>query len=177
MQGVSVRRVGVVVAVSLLAACRSSPEHERSGHTSDAQIPAAERWCVQETSSGACTIFGPSLITLIARPEDFDGKRVRVIGYVHFEFEGNGLYVSQDDYEHAITRNGVWIDPPLGFESDSGPTRAQRNDRYVIVEGTFSDRDRGHMGMWSGAIEHVERLEAWSATSAPPRAGFRDAAP
>jgi hypothetical protein len=146
-------------------------------HTSGAQKQPAERWCVQVDSTDACTMYGPSLITLIARPEDFDSKRVRVIGYVHFEFEGNGLYVSEDDYEHAITRNGVWIDPPAGFESDSGPTRRQPNDRYVVVEGTFSAQDLGHMGMWSGAIQHVKRLEAWSMTFGPPPAEVRGGAP
>lgn len=146
-------------------------------HTSGTQTQPADRWCVQVGSTDACTMYGPSLITLIARPEDFDGKRVRVIGYLHFEFEGNGLYISKDSYEHAIARNGVWIDPPAGFESDSGPARRQPNDRYVIVEGTFNAQDRGHMGMWSGAIEDVKRLEAWSVTSAQRPTGYRDAAP
>ena len=115
-----------------------------------------------------CARYGPSLLTLIARPELFDGKPVRVIGYVHFEFEGNGLYVSQDSYEHGVTRNGIWIDPPWEFESDSATARRQPNDRYAIVEGTFSAHDRGHLGLWGGALERVTRLELWE-PSGPPK--------
>jgi hypothetical protein len=149
----------------------------QSGRATEAQKSPAERWCAQVDAADACAIYEPSLITLIARPEDFDGKRVRLVGYVHFEFEGDGLYVSQNDYEHAIFGNGVWIDPPSGFESDSGPARAWPNDSYVIVEGTFSARDQGHMGMWSGAVRHVERLEAWQMMAAPPTAAFTEPAP
>jgi len=101
------------------------------------------------------------LVELIARPETYDGKRVRVIGFVNFEFEGNAIYLSADDWKHGVGRNSLWIDPPQGFESDSGPTARQPNRRYVIVEGTFNAKNRGHMGMHSGAIENVTRLDPW----------------
>ena len=50
-----------------------------------------------EREGGPCVLWGPSLIELIARPELYDGKRVRVIGFVNLQFEGNGLYVSRGD--------------------------------------------------------------------------------
>src|SRR4051812_16809265 len=49
-----------------------------------------------------------SLITLIANPATYDGKRVRVIGFLRLEFEGNNLYVAKSDYEAAISKNAVW---------------------------------------------------------------------
>ena len=125
--------------------------------------------CEEVDSSNKCDLWGPSLVDLIARPEAFDGKRVRVMGFVNFEFEGNGLYLSREDWQQGIDRNGVWIDPPLGFDSDSGPVRAVPNQRYVIVEGTFRATHRGHMGMWSGAIEQVTRLNPWPPTVLPTR--------
>lgn len=172
------RRVGIVAAVSLLVACHSpSTERTSSTRTNGANATSIQHWCVQVDSAGRCALYGPSLITLLARPEAFDGQRIRVIGYVHFQFESNGLYVSQDSYEHAITQNGLWIDPPPGFESDSAPARRQPNDRYVIVEGTLSAQDLGHLGMWSGAIQHVTRLEAWQMEFAAPPARGPGAAP
>jgi hypothetical protein len=32
---------------------------------------------------------------LIADPKRFDGQTVRVIGYLHLEFEGNAVYLSK----------------------------------------------------------------------------------
>ncbi len=121
--------------------------------------PHLEHRCEEKTSAGACTLYGVSLVELIARPELFNGRRVRVIGFVNVEFEGNGIYLSREDWRHAISRNGLWIDPP-----DSVRTPIQR---YMIVEGTFDAAHRGHMGMWSGAIRQVTRFEPWGAAEPP----------
>jgi hypothetical protein len=40
----------------------------------------------------------------------FDGKLVRVIGFLRLEFEGNVLYLHREDYIHSILGNGVWVD-------------------------------------------------------------------
>ena len=117
--------------------------------------------CQQADAHQRCQLWAPSLIELIARPELYDGRRVRVMGFVNFEFEGNGLYLGREDWERSIIRNALWIDPPPGFESDSGAARASPNRRYVIVEATFNARHRGHLSMFSGALENVTRLDAW----------------
>jgi hypothetical protein len=51
-----------------------------------------------------------SMIQLIARPDDFDGEYVRVIGFYRHEFEGNALYLHREDYEQGLTKNGLWMD-------------------------------------------------------------------
>jgi len=51
-----------------------------------------------------------SLINLIATPEQYDGKLVRVIGVGEVKFESNGLYFSKDDYKKVITKNAVWLE-------------------------------------------------------------------
>ena len=50
-----------------------------------------------------------SMIELIANPEKFDGKRVFVNGFVHFEFEGNGLYFHEEDYHNDLRQNGLTL--------------------------------------------------------------------
>ena len=100
-----------------------------------------------------------SLIQLIAQPEKFDRKPVRFIGFLRIEFEGTAVYLHREDFDHGISRNGVWIDIP------SDMTDRQRRDvnmRYVICAGVFSAANRGHMGMFSGAITNVRRIEFWS---------------
>ena len=99
-----------------------------------------------------------SLISLIAAPKEFDGKQVRIIGFARLEFEGNAIYLHQEDYLHGITKNGLWLDVELA----SKKAAMKANNRYVIVEGIFSMKDQGHFGMWSGSIQKVTRMDAWS---------------
>ena len=98
-----------------------------------------------------------TLVRLVATPEKFDGKLIRVIGFLRLEFEGNVLYIHQEDYEKAILGNGVWVDVnPLISKQ-----KAKLDLNYVLVEGVFSSTNKGHMDMWSGAISQVRRAELW----------------
>lgn len=101
-----------------------------------------------------------SLVSLIATPKEFDGKQVRVIGFARLEFEGNAIYLHRDDYLQGITKNGLWLD----VELPSKKSAARPNNRYVIVEGVFSMKDQGHLGLWSGSIQRVTRMAPWSAS-------------
>lgn len=152
----------------MVAACgveKTPPAVPREG-TGNAVIMRASRCAMIQGEKGPCILWGPALVELVTRPEEFDGKRVRVIGFVNFEFEGNGLYFSREDWRQGIATNSVWIEPPAGFDSDSGPPMRQPNRRYVIVEGTFRASLGGHFGMWSATLEKVTRLERWGPDSA-----------
>jgi len=96
-----------------------------------------------------------SLIQLIANPTAFDQKRVLVKGFVVLEFESQHLYLSEADAKHLVTRNSVWLDVSDALYA----RRAQFNRRYVLVEGTFNARRRGHLGLSSGEIENIGRFE------------------
>jgi hypothetical protein len=93
-----------------------------------------------------------SLLQLIATPEAFDGKYVRVFGFVRIEHEGTAIYLHREDAEHVLTKNGLWLE---GFRE------GQVADRYALVEGRFSVKNQGHLGLWSGAIEDITRMEPW----------------
>jgi hypothetical protein len=151
--------IAVVCGASVLLGCGATSSDQHVAQSMPDTLLLKMR--CDEVTESRCTLWGPSLVELIARPELYDGKRVRVIGFVNFEFEGNGIYISQEDWRRSIARNGLWIDPPSRFETDSGPSKVQPNQRYVIVEGTFNLRNPGHLGMWSGAIQRVTRLEPW----------------
>ena len=89
-----------------------------------------------------------SIINLIATPEQFDGKKVYVKGYAHFEFEGNALWLSATDFKNGIIKNAVWLDIPSGIEIDV----ASLQDRHVWVIGEFDTSRNGHLGAFSGTI-------------------------
>jgi len=128
----------------LLAGCAAQAQDE-------APYPPESR-CEQVAGDGSCTIYGVSLVELIADPQTWDGRRVRVVGYLNLEFEGDAIYLHQEDHAHSIHSNGLWV----GFASDT-PRQPACNRRYVLIEGTFSARHTGHMGLWSGAILDIDR--------------------
>jgi hypothetical protein len=98
-----------------------------------------------------------SLVRLIANPKDYDGKVVRVIGYARLEFEGNAIYLHQDDYKHSIYKNGLWMD----VSEDMLKRKAEFDRKYVLIEGTFDAKMTGHMGLWSGSIQKITRCQVW----------------
>ena len=112
--------------------------------------------------SHAADSIDVSVIQLIATPERFDGKRVRVIGFLNLEFEGNALYVHREDYDQAIAKNALWIDTtPQKTGSVSAFASKNLSNQYVIVEGVFDAKNTGHKGSFSGAIKEISRADRW----------------
>ena len=103
-----------------------------------------------------------SLYQLVATPERFDGKLVRVSGFIHQSFEHSGFYPHRQDYDQGVFRNGIWVQ--LG-DCSKGDENAL-SDTYVLLQGRFSSEDQGHLGMWSGALLDVTRCDRL-----PPRPG------
>ncbi len=102
-----------------------------------------------------------SLIQLIQHPETYHQKQVRVIGFASLKFEGKAIYVNKEDYDKAITKNGIWLDVELTDEV------RKNHEHYVLVEGTF-DKDRlGHLKLYSGTIKNIKRLELWQSGDKP----------
>ena len=95
-----------------------------------------------------------SLVNLISTPDRYDGKLVLVSGFLHLEFEGDGLYLYQDDFTHSQTKNGLWI----SFAANTATAAKAFSDSYVVVVGTFHSKNKGHMGLWSGSISDVSRI-------------------
>lgn len=104
----------------------------------------------------AADIENVSMIQLIAAPEKYNEKTIRVIGYMHLEFEGNALYLHREDFVRAIGRNSIWIDLT---ESQTKPS-SNLNDSYVVVEGIFSSTRKGHFGAWPGSLQ-ISKISSW----------------
>ena len=100
-----------------------------------------------------------TMTELIANPAKHEGQTVRVIGFLHLEFEGNVLYAHKEDFDHAILGNGIWVH----MASD----KRDLSDNYVLLEGRFTARRHGHMGMWSGELQDITRSMIWSSPKEP----------
>jgi hypothetical protein len=104
-----------------------------------------------------CVLYDVSIIELVARPEKFHGKSVAVHGFLNLEFEGNGLYLHEEDFKHSLYRNGLWMNVPRGWVD---ATKC-KNQSYVLIHGVFNAMNTGHMGLWSGALESVVECIPW----------------
>jgi hypothetical protein len=80
-----------------------------------------------------------SIVQLIANGQKYDGKLVRVIGFLRLEFEGNALYLHREDYETSIMKNGIWVD----VYSETTKQSKTLNMHYVLLEGIFRADDLG----------------------------------
>jgi hypothetical protein len=132
--------IGVVLGLALVACSGESRLDPRCGfYVSDDRT--------------TCDYYPVSIVQLVARPEEFDGAKVQLVGFVHLEFEGNAVYLSESDYTHSVTRNGLW----LSFEPGSlNPD--QINDRFCLIDATFDANSKGHLRLFSGSLERITRI-------------------
>lgn len=101
---------------------------------------------------------GASLIRLISNPDKFNGKLIRVEGFLTIAFEGTVMYFHKEDYDHGLYENGIWIE--ISKEDIVSDKFSSLNKKYVLLEGTFNSSNKGHFGKYSGAIEKITRAEA-----------------
>jgi hypothetical protein len=77
------------------------------------------------------------------------------MGYIHFDYESNGIYLHQEDMQHHLYKNGLWVSLKRGA-SETGC-----QDAYALIEGTFNMTYTGHLGLWSGAVTEITRCTKW----------------
>jgi len=92
------------------------------------------------TKDSVQTTTDVSIIQLISNPEKFDGKYVRLIGFVRLEFEGDAIYLHEDDYKYGLTRNGLWLDVSEDYYRKD---RQKFDQKYVLVEGPLAQNIGG----------------------------------
>jgi hypothetical protein len=96
-----------------------------------------------------------ALHALIGTPDLYDGQPVRVVGLCSFRFEGNAMWAAQEYRDSRITKNAVWL------SVGRNPELLPFDGHVMLVEGVFSAQNNGHLGLYSGAIEQISRIEPW----------------
>ena len=137
------------VFATLVTACASSTQ--TSNAYSPLFAPAGEPICIANQGN-ACQV---SLVSLIANPAKYAGKSVQVIGFATFEFEGNAVYLSKEAAEIGDAASAIWLD----IDGLATPNPEKLDRQYVLVAGTFDAENRGHIGMFAGALKAIVRLE------------------
>jgi len=99
-----------------------------------------------------------SLIQLIVTPDKFHEMQVRVEGVIRIQLEGNGLYLSKEHYVNRVHKNALWLETDESLLATASDELLKLNRSYVLVEGKFNKNKKGHLGMDSGTLEHVNRI-------------------
>ncbi len=99
-----------------------------------------------------------SLFQVLSNPERFHGKPVRLWGFLRVRFEGTGIYVTSEDANYVVNRNGLWVSFEGGSWKECGIRPERFDRRHVLIEGIFDKDDHGHLDAWSGAIHDVWRV-------------------
>jgi hypothetical protein len=103
-------------------------------------------------------LSNPSMVMLLAHLDRYHGRHIRTEGFLHVRFEDTAIYLSREDAEYLIGRNGFWVAfdrKTVPFEGGIGPK--QFDNKYVLVEGTFDRSGRGHGSSFQGTIK-VDRV-------------------
>ena len=161
-------RHAILLVVAFACGGADTPPPGSAPEESLATMAAPESDSCQADPAAGRPICLIPLARLLAWPQDYDGKQVNAMGFAHYEFEGNGLYLNRDDAEHWMTYNGFWLDPPNREVANSDSL----SDLYVLITGTFDANNKGHLGMWSGAIvdiTHAQRRPFRRLSRAPGR--------
>ena len=103
-----------------------------------------------------------SMIQLIANPDRYEGRLVRLIGVAHFAMEESALYLHREDAETLNSNNAVWLGASPGLTEEEYKALS---GAFVVVEGRFTAKAHGHLGAFPGELESVRRLQRISTRS------------
>ncbi len=80
-----------------------------------------------------------------------------VDGYLNLEFEGDAIYLHKEDYDYHMLKNALWV---RLSEKLHLPQNAQfYSKKHVSIIGRFNMHSHGHLSLFSGSIENVERID------------------
>ena len=106
-----------------------------------------------------------SVADILEDPAGYAGERVRVHGFLIFEFEGDSIWVDEAAFRNERYERGFWVDA-------RGLTVAERKSlsgRLAYVSGTLDIHKNGHLNLWAGTLGHLTAVEADAADTLEAR--------
>ena len=98
-----------------------------------------------------------SMVGLLSNPLWNHGNKIRTIGYLELEFEGNAIYLDKEFCQRRISKNAIWIQATNEMLED----KEYLNRNYVLIEGTYDYFNQGHFSLFTGSIKDITRIEVW----------------
>lgn len=139
----------IQTALLLLTVCGLQPTLAQDDKSPE--VPASDRLLVEKFPNSTSM---PSLVQVLANQDHFDGKTIRLSGFLTVGFEDSAIYLSKDDALYHITANGLWIE----FEQESpiANNATDFDNKYVVLSGKFKKGHRGHLSLWQGSLVEVK---------------------
>lgn len=103
------------------------------------------------------------LVRLLATPERYEGRKVRVEGFLSLEFEDTGLFPDQETWSAGLRSSSLMVDVPA-WASPAIMKSVTRH--YACVSGTFVAGNGPGYGYEGGSLIDVRQIE--------PQAGRAD---
>lgn len=94
-----------------------------------------------------------SLADVISNPQTYDGRHVRLHGFLILRFEGNALYISEADYRAERSDRSLWIDV-----SSRRPDASILSGKLAFVSGVIDTGNLGHLGLRPAALVNVSSM-------------------
>ena len=94
-----------------------------------------------------------SLVALLSDPAKHTGQFVRITGYLHLIYEGDGLFLHKEDYRQWIPANAIGLSIPARDMNKS------LNHEYVTVLGQFSGDPKLEHPIYGSRVLRVCRFE------------------
>jgi len=129
------------------------------------EFPEYNGPCRQRDAVGKCEIPIVSLINLFATPERFHNRKVEFRGTAWIEFEHVAIAFPRNsgaagsiwlEYNNEAIHNKADADRALRRFRD---WQTKYSGKSVIVQGIFDMTDKGHGGMYPGALHTISRIE------------------
>ena len=96
------------------------------------------------------------MVSLLANPKQYDNKVIRTIGFACLEYEGDALYLHEEDYQYQNYKNAL----ALRFAEGQLKQFKSVSLKHVIVEGTMY-ANGPESWEYAGAIGNITRFELW----------------
>jgi hypothetical protein len=109
----------------------------------------------QQEKQDVPRISGVSMIRVIANPSDFDGRQMRLMGYL----TGNGVDLSVGLYVSEVDGRNFNILNSIDVRVEHAEVR-NLFGKYVQLTGTFHAPYR--TTEYNGYLDHISRLKAWT---------------
>lgn len=112
-----------------------------------------------------------SMIELIARPDDYDGKNVTVSGIINIAYESDFLFLTQEDYRYGVLENSIglgWrcneLDLPAEtvYSPEFYDVMGDLSGVHVEIAGTFKKRELPADGFaWRGFLKDLKCIRCY----------------
>ena len=95
-----------------------------------------------------------TMIQLIANPEKYHGKYIRVVGVLQLEYDVQYLGLSKEEIEYWAG-NRIWVS--INRDTELYANAEKYNGRYVLIEGVFDKKRCSNFGC--GSIGKISRCD------------------